>query len=61
MKPGNLVREVEKNPDWILYGGTPGVILRASETVAGHWWVLWGNGFTHLMWDKHIEVLNESR
>ena len=60
MKPGDLVREVEKDTDWILYDGTPGVILRGGET-GRHWWVLWGNGFTHMMWDKHIEVVNESR
>jgi|ETNvirnome_6_100_1030635.scaffolds.fasta_scaffold257571_1 hypothetical protein len=70
MKVGDLVREVEKDSDWILYDGTSGIILRpADEDVAStlgatsqrHWWVLWGNGFTHIMWDKHIEVLNESR
>ena len=61
MQAGDLVREIEKDPDWVLYGGTTGMILRPAETVVGHWWVLWGNGFTHMMWDRHIEVISASR
>jgi len=61
MQAGDLVREIEKDPDWVLYGGTTGVILRPAETVVSHWWVLWGNGFTHMMWDRHIEVISASR
>ncbi len=76
MQVGDLVREIEKDPDWILYGGTTGMILRPAEeeeveldavtstlgaTSQRHWWVLWGNGFTHIMWDRHIEVISESR
>ena len=61
MQAGDLVREIEKDPDWVLYGGTTGMILRPAETVVGHWWVFWGNGFTHMMWDRHIEVISASR
>lgn len=53
MQAGDLVRD--KN------SGTTGVILRPAETVVGHWWVFWGNGFTHMMWDRHIEVISASR
>ena len=70
MQAGDLVREIEKDPDWVLYGGTTGVILRPADedvtsalgaTSQRHWWVLWGNGFTHMMWDRHIEVISASR
>tara|TARA_R110002126_G_scaffold84092_5_gene204610 strand:+ start:1124 stop:1336 length:213 start_codon:yes stop_codon:yes gene_type:complete len=70
VQAGDLVREIEKDPDWVLYGGTTGVILRPADedvtstlgaTSQRHWWVLWGNGFTHMMWDRHIEVISASR
>ena len=69
MKVGDLVRETEADPEWVLYGGTRGLILRAADVDMGlpdmkdthHWWVAWGNGNTHMMSINDIEVVNASR
>ena len=69
MKVGDLVRETEADPEWVLYGGTLGLILRSADVDMGlpdmkdthHWWVAWGNGNTHMMSINDIEVVNASR
>jgi hypothetical protein len=72
VKVGDLVREVERDPAWILYGDTPGVIIRAADDDMGlvarpafgkihHWLVSWGNGDFDVMNISDIEVIHESR
>lgn len=70
MRVGDLVRETETDPEWVLYGGTLGLILRSADEDMGlpgmvptrTWWVTWGNGDTHMMSIDDIEVVqNASR
>jgi len=68
MKVGDLVRETETDPDWILYSGTLGLILRSADEDMGlsgvvgthHWWVSWGCGEIHMMNIDDIEVVQSA-
>ena len=68
MKVGDLVRETETDPAWILYRGTLGLILRSADEDMGlcevegthHWWVSWGTGETHMMCIDDIEVVQSA-
>jgi len=70
VRVGELVRESESDPEWVLYDGTLGLILRSADEDMGlenvvdtpfYWWVSWGNGATDMMSVNDIEVVNASR
>ena len=66
MKPGDLVRETESDPEWQLHPGT-GVIVRPADEdmkldlpVNRHWEVLWPDGLWIIL-DDDVEVISEGR
>jgi hypothetical protein len=70
LKVGDLIREIETDPLWILYSGSLGVLVRPADADMGlrglegihHWLVAWGNGCVQIVNIDDIEgVKNESR
>ena len=62
---GNVVRESEQNPDWQIYPGETGVVVRRADDemdLAGCgrvWMVRWSDG-EFVMLDTELEVVRGS-
>ena len=62
---GNVVRESEQNPDWQIYPGETGVVLRRADKEMAlpgcgrFWMVRWSDG-EFVMLDTELEVVRGS-
>ena len=62
---GNVVRESEQNPDWQIYPGETGVVVRRADEemdlpgCGRCWMVRWSDG-EFVMLDTELEVVRGS-